>query len=394
MGISGANAGHLRRGFLLHCLPMLALVSLASCRNENPSGPKSLSLDLRERIDRVVQEAVLEEKMPGCVVAVGCRDGVRFIKAYGRRALKPFAQAMTLDTVFDLASLTKPIATATSIVILKERGILRLGNPVSAYIPEFGRKGKEGITLLHLLTHTSGLVADNPLEDYEEGRERALDRIYDLAPKAEPGAEFIYSDVGFIVLGEVVRRASGQELNVFAKENIFSPLGMKETGFKIDEPLAARAAVTEQREGRWLRGEVHDPRAHMMGGVAGHAGLFSTAADLSRFARALLGQGRLDSARILSERSIMEMTRGREIPRGLRGLGWDVLSPYSTNRGERFSPFAYGHGGYTGTCLWIDPELDLFVIFLSNRVHPDGKGEVNSLAARIGSMAAAAKYGE
>jgi uncharacterized protein YbbC (DUF1343 family) len=311
---------------------------------------------------------------------------------------------MTVDTVFDMASITKPVATATSIMILLEKGKIKLGQRVTDWIPEFGQNEKDNITIFDLLTHQSGLLPDNPLRDYEDGPEAALQRICQLTLQAPTGTRFIYSDVNYILLGEIVRRASGRPLDQFAREEIFLPLGMHDTMFRPDEARRERAAPTEQRDGRWMQGEVHDPRAWRLGGVAGHAGLFSTAEDLAIYAQMMLERGQYGNVRVLSPATVATMTRGYRILGGqrstqegvpfnppifLRGLGWDKRSGYSINRGELFTESAFGHGGFTGTVLWIDPGLDLFFIFLSNRVHPDGKGLVNPLAGRIATVVAA-----
>lgn len=341
-------------------------------------------------IDKLVDETLAEGKAPGCVVVVGRRDSVLYRKAHGFRALAPDPEEMTLDTVFDVASMTKPLATAASLMVLAERGAIALDDPVARTIPEFAKNGKGSITLRHLLTHTSGLPAETPMRDFHVGPENALAKIYDLAPRRPPGAAFAYSDVGFIVLGEVVRRASGADLATFAAENVFEPLGMHETSFVPGPDMARRAAVTEQRDGEWIRGAVHDPRAHLLGGVAGHAGLFSTAEDLTRFAQAMLAEGRGADHHVFSPRTAMQFFAPHDVPGAVRALGWDVQSAYSGNRGQGLSRRAFGHGGYTGTVLWIDPELDFFFLLLSNRVHPDGKGSVNPLAGRIGTTVASA----
>jgi CubicO group peptidase (beta-lactamase class C family) len=226
------------------------------------------------------------------------------------------------------------------------------------------------------------------MQDYADGPRVAFERICELKPLAEPGQKFVYSDVGFIVLGEVVRRVSGKNVHEFSQENLFRPLGMTETGYLPAEELRRRAAPTEKRDGQWLRGEVHDPRAFKLEGIAGHAGLFSTAEDLAVYAQMLLDRGEYAGVRVLKPETVELMTSPHTVPGGVRALGWDMRTRYSSNRGESFSPRAFGHGGFTGTTLWIDPELDLFVIFLSNRVHPDGKGLVNPLAGRIGTITA------
>ena len=342
-------------------------------------------------IEELVREGLRREQMPGAVVLIGRSGKVVYLKAFGDRQVEPDRRPMTTDAVFDMASLTKPIATATSIMKLVELGKLHPRDTVAEHVPEFGRHGKEPITIHQLLTHQSGLIADNPLSDYADGPEKAIERIWDLKPVAEPGSRFIYSDVNYIVLGEIVRRISGQNLHEFSQKHIFGPLGMSETGFLPDDALRERAAPTEKRGDAWIQGEVHDPRAHRLGGIAGHAGLFSTAEDVAIYAQMLLGGGEYAGVRVLDEQAVELMTQACEVPGGgLRALGWDVRTGYSSNRGDLFSARAFGHGGFTGTVLWIDPELDLFVVFLSNRLHPDGKGLVNPLAGRIGTIAAAA----
>jgi len=346
------------------------------------------------QIDHVVSDGLSAGCMPGCVVLVGRPGETVLHKAYGLRQVQPSRQRMTADTVFDVASLTKPVATATSILVLADRGLLDLDEAAASCVPEFAPGGKGAITIRQLLTHQGGLPADNPLSDYDQGPQKAWERICKLRPCAEPGRRFIYSDIGYIVLAEVVRRVAGRDLHAFTRENVFAPVGMSETGFLPAGPLRRRCAPTLRRGRRWMKGQVHDPRAWRLGGVAGHAGLFSTARDLARYAEMMLRAGRHASGRVLSERAVREMTRPHAAAGGLRGLGWDIRSGYSANRGEALSPRAFGHGGFTGTSLWIDPELDLFVVFLSNRLHPDGRGEVNALAGRIATIAAAGELVE
>jgi uncharacterized protein YbbC (DUF1343 family) len=353
-----------------------------------PSDTESRTIAaLSDGVDGLVADAIAQGKLPGCVVAIGNVDRVLFEKAYGSRALVPEREAMTEDTIFDLASLTKPVATAMSILVLADRGKLDLDGSAARYVPEFRGHGKERITLRQLLTHVSGLPVETPLSDFEHGRAVALARILALSPKSAPGERFLYSDVGFLVLEEVVRRVTGSDLATFAQATVFSPLGMRSTGFSPAAALRARTAPTEKRKDLWMRGEVHDPRAFRLGGVAGHAGLFSTAGDLARFARMILGGGALDGARVLSPAMLGKMLAPHDVPGGIRALGWDVQSSYSSTRGLSLSRRAVGHTGYTGTSLWIDPERNLFVLFLSNRVHPDGKGAVLPLAAAIATLA-------
>ncbi|HEU4411526.1 MAG TPA: serine hydrolase [Polyangiaceae bacterium] len=348
---------------------------------------------LGRAVEAAARAAIDERKVPGCVVAIGRREGVLFEAAYGKRALEPAAEDMTVDTVFDLASLTKPVATAASVVVLADRGRVDLDAPASRYVPEFGARGKAGVTVRQLLTHVGGVAVETPMADYELGEREALRRALGAAPAYAPGARFVYSDVGYLALGELVARASGKGLAAFARSEVFEPLGMVDTGFQPPPEALARVAPTERVEGRVLRGEVHDPRARRMGGVAGHAGLFGTARDLARFARALLGGGSLEGARVWSPRAQRAFVAPHDVPDGVRALGWDVQTAYSKNRPAGASRRAFGHGGYTGVSMWVDPALDLFVIVLSNRVHPDGAGSSNELAARVGGAAVEALGG-
>ena len=327
--------------------------------------------------------------MSGCVVLIGRREGIVFEHAYGNRRSSR-KEPMTIDTLFDMASLTKPLATATSIMILVERGQLRLSDKVAKFFPDFAANGKEDVTVEHLLTHSSGLIPDNPISDYDDGWKSAEKKICDLKLLTEPGSKFKYSDVNFILLGKIVESVAGKPENEFVKEEIYDKLGMHDTGYNPSDELKARAETTEKRDGKWIKGEVHDPRAYAMDGVAGHAGLFSTAEDLAIYGQMMLGKGRRGDVRILSEATFEEMIRPRDIDGSRRALGWDNHTGYSRNRGELMSDRAFGHGGFTGTSMWIDPELNLYVIFLGDRLHPDGKGEVNDLAGRIGSMACGA----
>lgn len=378
---------------------LLLLANLTSFAADSPVlqrvEPSTLNLNTMRlnRIERVVKEGLRADNMPGCVVLIGYQGKIVFEKAYGLRQLQPERVPMTLDTVFDLASLTKPVSTATSIMTLVEEGIINVDARVVEYLPEFTGHGKETITVKHLLTHQGGLIPDNALSDYKSGRSEAFAKINELALRAEPGTEFIYSDVGFIVLGEIVEKLTGQDQNVYARQHLFEPLGMLETGYLPNAELKLRAAVTQQRNEGWMQGEVHDPRAFEMGGIAGHAGLFSTAQDLARYAQMILNAGELHGVRVLKPETVQLMATPVEVHNGTRTFGWDRQSGYSSNKGDLLSDRAIGHGGFTGTALWIDPGQQLYVIFLSNRVHPDGKGSVNALAGRIATLAAAALPG-
>ena len=352
-------------------------------------------------IAALVEAAIARHELPGAVVLVGRGDAVVYREAFGQRAVRPVPEPMTGDTIFDLASLTKVVATTTSVMKLVEEGRIRLNDPVAQFVPEFGRYGKSGITIRHLLTHTSGLRPDLELEIEFHGADEAIRRAIEEVPTAPPGERFVYSDINFFLLGDIVRRVSGERLDRYAKAQIFDPLGMTETTFLPPGSWWPRIAPTEAcatlawpcaGDVPFLRGIVHDPTARRMDGVAGHAGLFSTAADLSRFCRMLLGGGRLGAARILSAATVARMS-APSTPAGMRavrGLGWDIDSPYSSNRGELFPIGSYGHTGFTGTSLWLDPATKSYVVFLSNRVHPDGTGDVTALRARVATVAAAA----
>ncbi len=339
------------------------------------------------RIDAVVTEAIANHETPGAVVLVGRGDTVVFRKAYGQRAVAPVAEAMTLDTMFDVASLTKVVATTTAAMILLEEGRIRLIDPVAKYVPDFGKYGKDRITIRDLMTHMSGLRPDVDLGDSWEGHDAAIRLGTEEIPVAAPGRRFIYSDINYFMLGEIVERVTKMKLDVFVRERVFQPLGMRDSMFNPPRALYGRIAPTQPAT---LRGVVHDPTSRRMGGVAGHAGLFSTAADLAIFCRMLLDGGAVGSARVLSPLAVERMTSPAS-PAGeanIRGLGWDVDSSYSSNRGEFLPLGSYGHTGFTGTSLWIDPASRVFVVFLSNRVHPDGRGDVTPLRARVASIVA------
>ncbi len=352
-------------------------------------------------LDRVIEEAIAGKKLPGAVVLIGKGDQTRVRKAYGHRALVPAVEPMTLDTIFDLASLTKVVATTTAVMQQVEQGRIRLDDRVADYIPGFGKYGKERITVRQLMTHMSGLRPDLDLSDEFEGRATAIEYALEEIPQGAPGRVFIYSDINFFLLADIVARTSGMPFEQYVRERIFTPLGMKDTMFLPPASLAPRIAPTQPCEKlAWpcgenapmLRGVVHDPTARRMDGVAGHAGLFGTADDLAKFARMLLNKGTLNGTRVLSPLSVERMTSPATPPNepNLRGLGWDIGSSFSSNRGDLLPLGTFGHTGFTGTSIWIDPVSKLFVIFLSNRVHPDGKGDVTPLRGLVASIAAAA----
>lgn len=373
-----------------------------------PAATVSVSSEKLAAIDQAVAASIAKHELPGAVVLVARKGKTVWRKAYGDKAVQPRREAMTTDTIFDLASLTKVVATATSIMILVERGKVRLNDPLSNFIPEITGEGRERITIQHLLTHRAGYAPDFNLKERWTGYDEAIKRLVQEPLRTQPGARFVYSDINYIALGEVVKRASGLPLDEFARRNIFQPLGMNQTGFHPAKKLSLRIAPTEKRRAQqsylgdtpkagdpegelWLRGEVHDPTSFRMGGVAGHAGLFSTADDLAIYCQMILNGGTYRGVRVLGSMAVATMTEPRVVSDAgwTRGLGWDMNTSFSTNRGDLFSLGSFGHTGFTGTSLWIDPASQMFVVFLSNRVHPDGKGDVAALRGRVASIAAA-----
>ncbi len=337
-------------------------------------------------VDALLKSAVESGEAPGVVAVVGHKGKVIYRKAFGSRSLEPVREAMTADTIFDLASLTKPIVTATAVMQLEQMGKLRLNDPVARYLPEFAKNGKQEVTIRQLLTHFSGLREDLDLSQPWQGRDEGAHRAMEERLLAPSGSEFRYSDVNFIVLGLLVEKISGMSLQRYAEEKIFRPLGMTATRYLPPEDWRARNAPTEHDErGVMLRGVVHDPTARRMGGVAGHAGVFSTAGDLARFAQAML------DGRLLAPQVVLKMTTPQQPATAavLRGLGWDLDSPFSSNRGELLPLGSYGHTGFTGTSLWIDPASQSYIILLSNSVHPRMGKSVVALRARLATVVAA-----
>ncbi len=367
---------------LLTCL----LLAGTSLRAETPKLPRTepesvgMSAAKLAEIDSVVAEEIEKGAFPGCVVAVGRHGKLALLKAYGHRQLEPTKVPMAIDTLFDLASVTKPVATATSVMILVDQGKIKLDEPVANYVPEFGQNGKDKITVFQLLTHQGGLIADNPNSDYVDGPEKAWERIFALKPIVEPGTKFIYTDVGFLMLAELVRRVSGQDVHAFSQEHVFKPLGMNDTTYRPSESQRQRAAVNEQRNGEWMEGEVHDPRAYRLGGIAGHAGLFSTGEDLAVFAKMMLGRGQYAGVRVLREGTVSRMLQPNDVAGRLWGLGWGIRTEAVPDHPDWQ---VLGHLGYTGTSVRFSPDLDLFVVFLSNRVHPKDPGSLTPIVASI-----------
>ncbi|HQZ81946.1 MAG TPA: DUF1343 domain-containing protein [Pyrinomonadaceae bacterium] len=376
-------------------------------------------------IGPAVEKAIADKDMPGAVILVGHNGKIVYRQAFGNRALVPVVEKMTVDTIFDLASLTKVVATTTSIMKLVEDGKLRLNDTVGKFFPEIQDERAKNVTIKELLTHTSGYAPDFDLKEKWSGRSGMLQALYKEKLRDLHGTQFVYSDINFEILGALVQVLSGKTLDEFAEAN-FRSLGMRSTFFikfrppeadadtffaqdELSPGIRQRIAPTENIRGqqsylgskfegdktsgdRILRGEVHDPTAYRMGGVAGHAGLFSTADDLARFCQMLLNGGTLDGKRILSASTVTRMTAPNVVSGtgDTRGLGWDIDTSFSSNRGELFPRGSFGHTGFTGTSIWIDPTTKTFVVFLSNRVHPNGKGNVTPIRAKVATLAAAA----
>ncbi|MBX7169481.1 MAG: DUF1343 domain-containing protein [Pyrinomonadaceae bacterium] len=387
------------------------------------SQPESVGMSSAKlkQIEGFVNQDIADKKLPGAVVLVGRKGKIVYRKAFGNKSLVPTVEKMTVDTIFDLASLTKVVATSTSMMVLLERGQIRLNDTIGKFIPEIEDKDVKAITIQQLMTHLSGFAPDFDLREKWVGRGGMLNALYKEKLRNPPGTKFVYSDINFIVLAEIVQRVSKKDIAQFADENVFAPLGMDTTGFGTVEPLSAvqssgnsanavslsRIAPTENVKGqqnylgstfqgtdaqgsRILRGQVHDPTAFRMNGMAGHAGLFSTADDLSRYCQMILNGGILNGQRVLSPTTISLMTKPNVVSEigDTRGLGFDINTSFSSNRGEFFPLGSFGHTGFTGTSIWIDPTSETFVVFLSNRVHPDGKGDVTPLRARVASLVA------
>jgi len=367
--------------------------------------PEEVGMDGKRlaRVDDLINEALARHDFPGAVLLVSRNGKIVWRKAYGLSQLVPEPKPMKVDLMFDLASITKPVATATSIMILVEQGKIRLWDRVRTYIPEFqpyleeGGKPGEEARLFHLLTHTSGLP---PYTDPKEvaakygdpcPTELLVKHIAGLRKEYRPGEKFVYSCLNYITLAQIVKIVSGQNLAEFSRTHIFQPLGMNSTCFVPPDELKPRCVPTEVINGQPLRGVVHDPLARLQGGISGNAGLFSTADDLAIFAQMMLNGGEFKGVRILSPLAVERMTE--VFPRlkfAGRGFGWDLDSDYATVRGDLFGYNSYGHSGYTGTSIWIDPETKTVVIFLTNRVHPEDKGEVISMRSKVANVVAAA----
>lgn len=409
----GSRQGLHPRDFTIVIAALLLLVVSAGCagptvltqHNSVPApvsiDPDSLELsvpasvgidpDRLALVDDVIEEAIANSTIPGAVLLVIRSGAIVHQKAYGWRSLEPTRERMTLDTIFDMASMTKPVATASSVMKLVEAGKVRLRDPVGVYMPEFATEGKERLTVAHLLTHTSTLAPYAPVDSLERrwGRptlEGVWQWIVDHPPRDQPGSRFLYSDLNYVTLAHLVHRVSGRSLDVFVKDEIFGPLGMVDSGFFPPPQSMNRIAPTERLPDRVLRGEVHDPLARLQGGVGGSAGLFSTAHDLGIFATMLLNGGEYNGVRVFSPLTIRAMSTPQMLG---RGYGFDIHSPYSNIRGDLLGPNSFGHSGYTGTSIWIDPDQELAIILLTNRVHPTDTTSVVPLRSKVSNVVAA-----
>ncbi len=343
-------------------------------------------------IAAVAQEEIETGHLPGAVVLVGHQGRVVYRQAFGQRCLEPRPQAMTVDTIFDIASLTKVVATTTAIMQLSDQGLLRIDDPVVKYWPEFGQNGKDVITLRQLLTHTSGLREDiNPRARWSN-YPGALEAIAMDRPLHPPATEFRYSDVNFIILSEVVHRVSGQYLDAYCTKKIFKPLGMRHTSFNPPKSWRDRIAPCNVLNGHLRWGQVQDPIAYRLGGVAGHSGVFSTADDLALFAQMVLNGGSGPTERIMSNEAVAAMTKAQPIEgtKIIRGLGWDLQSTFTQEFNAAFPAGSFGHTGYTGVSMWIDPGSKTYLIILTNRLHPHGKGRARPLRGKVAAALAAA----
>lgn len=370
-------------------LILTTLTSSAWARVEHSYGLRKEALS---PIAGVVEREIAAGKIPGAVVLIGVHGNVVYRRAFGYRALQPEKQPMTIDTIFDLASLTKVVATTTAIMQLVETGNLSLEDSVTKYWAEFAAHEKATITVRDLLTHYSGLRPDLNLGSSWSGYDTALTLMASEKPLFPPRRRYLYSDINFEILGELVRRVSGLSLDDYCAQHIFTSLGMTNTSFTPALALKSHIAPTEQRYGRMQFGIVHDPTAYRMGGVAGHAGLFSTADDLATFAQMLINQGHVNGVSVLEARTVEQMTTPQSPSHGarLRGLGWDIAAPAAGDREAFLSGRSYGHTGFTGTSLWIDPLAKTYVVILTNRVHPNGKGDVRALRERVARVVVSA----
>ncbi|MSM40947.1 MAG: serine hydrolase [Geobacter sp.] len=371
--------------YLTHicCLVLLILLVPGAC-NGNALNIQAFR---SEQVDRLMEEGISRGLIAGGVVLVGTRRGVLFEKAYGRLSTEQSAGPMAVESLFDIASLTKVVATTPSILKLAEEGRLSLVDQVGKWLPEFS--GRKDLLIWNLLTHTSGL--DDFSLSSAAPMQSAIAGAAGQKPKGVVGSRFRYADINFILLGEIVRRVSGLPLDQYAAQHFYAPLGMRDTLFNPDQERALRCSSTLTGERTMMTGQVQDYLSRQLGGVAGHAGLFSSAGDLARFCMMILNQGDLEGKQVLSPRAVEQMTapyfaRGGDV---VRGLGWDIASPYSAPRGTGFSETSFGHTGYSGSSLWLDPNADVFVVLLTARIDYRHPRELSRLRSDLSTIVAA-----
>lgn len=362
---------------LLSCVTLSCQVSQIQRRRKHLS-----------QIDHVVREEIASGNIPGAVVLVGQADRILYWQAFGSEITEPHREPMTKGAIFDLASLTKPIATATSIMILRDRRGLELGDYVGEYLPAFACQGKEGVRIKHLLTHTSGLPAYTSAGELEQESgspcpDKLIEKVCSLKALNKPGEEFRYSCLGYIILAKIVEVVAGETIDDFARDNIFVPLRMKHTTYDPPESWQKNIAATEIVDGQVLRGTVHDPLARLAGGISGNAGLFSTAYDLSIFCRMLLNRGAWNNTRVLSPEAVTLLSTAQSHG---RAYGFDVNSSYSWVKGAFAPAEAFCHTGFTGTSMVCDPASGTYVIILTNVVHPHGKGTSKPIRTRVADI--------
>ena len=378
-----SNKREARISNLAKSLAITLLLCLAlSCHVERARDPRWA------QIDAVVQDEIQAGHLPGAVVLVGCGDRILYHQAFGLAVAEPFQEPMQKDTVFDLASMTKPTATAAAVMILIDRGQLDPNDRVGKYLPAFACNGKEDVRIRHLLTHTSGLPAYTEAKAIKDlygspCPDKVVEKICSLKAQSEPGQEFRYSCLGYITLAQIVRTVTGQGLDEFARANLFAPLGMDHTRFNPPAAWQKKIAGTEIVEGELLRGTVHDPLARLMAGVSGNAGLFSTASDLALYCRMLLHGGSWKGRQVLSPAAVALLTTPQAHG---RAYGFDVSSSYAWIKGPHASPAAFCHSGYTGTSLVCDPATGTYLILLTNSVHPHDKGSSKPVRQKLAEI--------
>ncbi|MBL7146895.1 MAG: beta-lactamase family protein [Phycisphaerae bacterium] len=368
-------------------LAVLLIYVLAGCQPVQPVLKEIIRPDF-SGIDNVVEEEIGKGNFPGAVILIGKQDNILYWKAFGNEVIEPYKEPIDRNTVFDLASLTKPIATATSIMILKDRKAIDFDDYAGKYLPDFACNGKEQVQIKHLLTHTSGLPAYTNAAKLEEEfgnpcPEKVIEKICGFEALNEPGEKFRYSCLGYITLAKIVEKITGKNIDDFSGENIFTPLGMKNTTYNPPASRLEDITATQIIEGKLLRGTVHDPLAQLMAGVSGNAGLFSNAYDLSIYCRMLLNEGIWDGRRILSPEAVTMLTNAQIEG---RAFGFDVNSSYSWVKGSYTSEKAFCHTGYTGTSIVCDPASKVFVIILTNRAHPNDKGAVKPVRTKVADI--------